>query len=232
MKAYHALLLISLFCFVTNSAWTQKTAITQEGKVVILYENGTWKYLEVTNKQKQQHTNSKAIEKEVEESVTALPPQASIILSENKNSETKELLHEESPILSKYFKSQNEILCKAYIKTATGKASLHTEWKVNTNEGFRYYGFISPEIPLEIILEDGKKIQLTVTEKVYPKEENRLPISTYRAEFPISEQQLFQLYSTKALQIKMTWKKRKEEVYKTSSPLIFRELIAQILSDK
>lgn len=232
MKIRYALLIVSIFCLTANAAWTQKKAITQEGKVVLLHDNGTWEYLEITNKPKQQPTNSKAIEKEIEESTSTLPQQSSIILSENKNSETKELLHEASPILSKYFKSQNEILCKAHIKTQAGKASLHTEWKVNTNEGFRYYGFISPEVPLEIILENGAKIQLNSTEKVYPKEEKKLPISTFLVEFPLSEQQLFQLYTTKALQIKMTWKKRKEEVYKTSSPLIFRELIAQILLDK
>jgi len=57
------LLIFLFFLLLTTTGWSQKKAVTEEGNQIILYDNGTWKYVKDRDSSKSLSTNPIPIRK-------------------------------------------------------------------------------------------------------------------------------------------------------------------------
>jgi hypothetical protein len=198
----------------------QQTALTSDGKVVVLYENGTWKYadVKVNNHKVQQNiiqpTNTK---------VEVLEP---IIL---KNAEVPKTSFIKGPSkkLAKHFRVKNIVRCQFTLISKDNKVKLKTDWKIMNGEAYSYFGFINDGDKLTLELIGGEKIDLIYTKEFEPKEFEKYGFSTYTAELDLSIEQLQKLQSKLVYKAYMNWGRRTEE-YKVVNPSYFIKSIPEI----
>ena len=208
------------FSFLSNA---QETALTSKGKVVILYENGTWKYADVSisgEEPNQQVQNSVA---NVQETSISNKP---IVLKEAEV-EKVTFIEGPSPKLQKYFKNKNIVRCDFTLSSKNGKAFLKTDWKVMTGEAYSYFGFIKKENKISLKLLDGQIVDLTYTNEFEPKEYDQYGFSTYSAQIELTKEQVQLLQNKIVMKANMSWSKRTEE-YQVVDPSFFIKAIPQI----
>lgn len=219
---------IIFICFIafgiSLASNAQETALTSKGKVVILYENGTWKYadVKVANETTTQATT------EIVQTVNAPTTTSNepIVL---KDAEVAKVAFIEGPSakLKKYFKDKNIVRCDFTISSKDGKAFLKTDWKIMNGEAYSYFGFIKKGNMISLELLGGETVDLTYTAEFEPKEFERYGFSTYAAEIELSEDQLKKLKGKIVMKAHMTWSKRTEE-YQVIDPSFFIKSIPQI----
>lgn len=199
----------------------QETALTSKGKVVILYDNGTWKYadVKVANETAIQSTNQKVL--------TSISNTNEAINLVDAEPEKSTFIEGPSAKLKKYFKEKNIVRCDFAISSKDGKAFLKTNWKIMTGEAYSYFGFIKKGNTIRLELLGGETVDLTYTEEFEPKEFERYGFSTYSAELEISKEQLKKLRNRIVMKAHMTWSKRTEE-YQVANPSFFIKTIPQI----
>lgn len=198
----------------------QETALTSKGKVVILYDDGTWKYadLVVTDEKTQTAT--------IETKPETKPNQPLVL--KDAEVEKKTFIEGPSKKLKKYFKDKNIVRCDFTLSSKDGKVRMHTDWKVMTGEGYSYFGFIKDENKISLELINGQTVDLIYTQRFEPKEFERYGFSTYSAFIDLNEEQLHLLKNQIVIKAYMNWSKRTEE-YKVVSPSYFIKAIPQIL---
>lgn len=222
---------IFVFCMlafgISIVASAQQTALTSDGKVVILYDNGTWTYADV----KLPNTNTKEVQKK--DGTVAVPTNVSVVDNSPislKEGTVEKMAFIEGPSkkLSKYFKHKNIVRCDFTLTSKDGKAILKTEWKVMNGEAYSYFGFINEESMISLELIGGKKIDLLYTKDFEPKEYEKYGFSTYSAELELNEEQIRLLRNSIVYKAYMTWSRRTEE-YKVVAPSYFVKSLPQIL---
>jgi hypothetical protein len=219
---------ILVFCFLALGfsflSKAQEKALTSKGKVVNLYENGTWQYVEEdssTNSTVLQIENS--IKSEIIETTNS---NDSLVL---KDAELEKCTFLEGPSkkLKKYFKDRNIVQCSFTLHSKNGQASLTTDWRIMNAEAFSYFGFIKKDSFLRLELLGGSVVDLTFKEEFIPKEFERYGFSTYSAHLDITKDQLKLLRNKIVMKAIMTWSRRSEE-YQIVAPSYFIEAIPQI----
>ncbi|MCZ4693471.1 hypothetical protein DWB61_01200 [Ancylomarina euxinus] len=205
-------LFILFFVGVSMSLEAQQIAKTNSGRVVVLFDNGTWKYVDDKPGAKDQS----AIKEVVEE--------AKVIDTkiELKDTETQKLnfINGPSAKLLKYFKLKNIINADLSLVSQSGKVSLLIDWKVMTAEAFAYFGYIKEGSKISLELMGGKVVDLIYTEEFEPKEYEKYGFSTYKSQLELSPEQIALLQSSIITKATMTWTKRSEE-YKITNPAYF-----------
>jgi len=192
---------------ITTGVIAQQEAVTRDGKVVILNDNGTWQYLKKPN----QNTMQEAIAP----TTTSEPIEIkNIQLSE------KTFLEGPSTKLKKYFKEKNKIRCNFLLEGKEGKALLVMKWRVQTPEGFSYFGFIKKGKSLDLHLQNGQIISLIFTQEAEPKEFTKYGFSSYQTSLELTTSQIHQLKSSVVVKTIMNWSRRSEE-YKIQDPSYF-----------
>ena len=202
----------------------QETALTSKGKVVILYDNGTWKYADV-----------KVANEAAPQTVTGnleriLAPKSNLndpIVLKDAEVAKSAFIDGPSAKLKKYFKDKNIVRCDFTISSKGGKAFLKTDWKIMTGEAYSYFGFIKKGNKISLELLGGETVDLTYNNEFEPKEFERYGFSTYTAELELSEDQLQKLRGKIVMKAHMTWSKRTEE-YQVVDPSFFIKNIPQI----
>ncbi|BAX79935.1 hypothetical protein [Labilibaculum antarcticum] len=209
------------FCLFGNA---QETALTSKGKVVILYENGTWKYADVsvsgeTQAQQTENTVLTAIQE------TAISNEPLVL----KDAEVEKITFIEgaSEKLQKYFKDKNIVRCDFTLSSKEGKATITTEWKIMNGEAYSYFGYIKKEAKLSLELLGGETVDLAYNNEFEPKEFKKYGFSTYSAELELTEDQLELLQNKIVLKATMNWSRRAEE-YQVVDPSYFIKTIPQI----
>lgn len=219
---------ILVFCFLALGfsflGKAQEKALTSKGKVVNLYENGTWQYVEEDSS-----ANSEALEIEnsiKSEIVETTNSNDSLVL---KDAELEKCTFLEGPSekLKKYFKDKNIVQCNFTLRSKNGVASLTTDWRIMTAEAFSYFGFIKETSFLRLELLGGSVVDLTFKEEASPKEFERYGFSTYSAHLDITKDQLKLLRNKIVMKAIMKWSRRSEE-YQIVAPSYFIEAIPQI----
>ena len=190
----------------------QQIAKTNSGRVVILFENGTWKYVDDKPSEKVQTASQIVVEK-------SKVIDAKIEL---KDTETQKLnfLNGPSKKLKKYFKLKNIIKADLNLVSKDGNVTLMIDWKVMTGEAFGYFGFIKKGSKISLELMGGQIVDLIYTEEFEPKEYEKYGFSTYKSQLELSLEQIALLQSSIVTKATMTWTKRSEE-YKIINPAYF-----------
>ena len=206
------LLFVLFFIGVSMTLQAQQIAKTNSGRVVILFENGTWKYVDNKSSEKAQLISPIVIEKsEVIDTKIDL-----------KDAETQKLnfLNGPSAKLKKYFKLKNIVNADLNLVSKDGEVSLNIDWKVMTGEGYSYFGYIKKGCVISLELMGGEIVDLTYTDEFEPKEYEKYGFSTYKSQLVLSLEQIALLRSSIVTKATMTWTKRSEE-YKISNPAYF-----------
>jgi len=207
----------------------QQTALTADGKVVILYDNGTWSYADV--KVPGDKTNQTEV-KTNNEQVVVINPKVEIDNSPIalKDGEVEKTAFIEGPSkkLAKYFKQKNIVRCDFILTSKDGKAILKTDWRIMNGEAYSYFGFIKEGNVLQLELIGGKKVDLVYTKEFEPKEYEKYGFSTYSAELELTEDQMRLLSNSIVYKAHMTWSRRTEE-YKVIEPSYFIKALPEII---
>lgn len=209
----------------------QQTALTSNGKVVILYDNGTWTYADVKAPAR---ANQEAPQKEHGAETENLKTMTKTVVDDSpislKDAEVAKKAFIEGPSakLSKYFKQKNIVRCDFTLSSKDGKAILKTDWKIMNGEAYSYFGFIKEGNSLSLELIGGKTVDLVYTKEFEPKEYERYGFSTYSAEVELSKDQLRILRNGIVFKAKMNWSRRTEE-YKVVAPSYFIKSVPAII---
>lgn len=203
----HLILFGILALGLTTGVIAQQEAVTRDGKVVLLNDNGTWEYLKKPNPTISQEsiaptTNSEPIDiKDIQ-------------------LEEKTFLEGPSAKLKKYFKNKNRIRCNFSLEGKAGKALLAMKWRVQTPEGFSYFGFIKKGKSLDLHLQNGQTISLVFSNEAEPKEYPKYGFSSYQTSLELTTKQIHQLKNSVVVKAIMNWSRRSEE-YKIQNPAYF-----------
>lgn len=205
-------LFVLFFIGVGMTIQAQQIAKTNSGRVVLLFENGTWKYIDDKPSEKVQTASQIVVEK-------SKVIDAKIEL---KDAETQKLnfLNGPSKKLKKYFKLKNIIKADLNLVSKDGNVTLMVDWKVMTGEAFGYFGFIKKGSKISLELMGGQIVDLIYTEEFEPKEYEKYGFSTYKSQLGLSLEQIALLQSSIVTKATMTWTKRSEE-YKIINPAYF-----------
>nr|WP_320117943.1 hypothetical protein [uncultured Marinifilum sp.] len=226
----HLIVFCCLVFGISQFVKAQQTALTSNGKVVILYDNGTWTYADVKAPAK---ANQEASQNELGAKTETLKTITETVVDDSpislKDAEVAKKAFIEGPSakLSKYFKKKNIVRCDFTLSSKDGKAILKTDWKIMNGEAYSYFGFIKEGNSLSLELIGGKTIDLVYTKEFEPKEFERYGFSTYAAELELSKDQLRMLRNSIVFKAKMNWSKRTEE-YKVVEPSYFIKSVPEI----
>ena len=188
---------------------------TPEGKIVLLFDNGTWKYEELKKITEEQ----KAIENK--ESIT------SIVLKDIEL-DALTVIKGESAKLSKFLDAKDAIKCTFKLKSEKDKVVLKTDWKVLDEEGSHFFGYITKKSKIDLELANGEIVSLQYADYYQPKEYVNYGFSTYSAELELSKENIRKLqvaYITKAT---MKWSRR-TETYTVFDPDYFLKELPKII---
>lgn len=218
MKKIQILLVVVLMG--VGGLMAQTRAITQDGQVVVLYEDGTWKYLKIEKK-------SDDVSLSPQEKVDNSSDEATEFsflsdLPANYTSQSVDFLYDESPMLRRFFNENNKVLAKAKLIIKENKSTLYTEWKVNVGDAIRYFGYFSPKQRLELNFEGGKKLVLYTKEKVYPAGNVKYPVSIYKITYELSNDALEMLRKYPISSATMVWQKKTETYESSNSQALMR----------
>ncbi|RUT78323.1 hypothetical protein [Ancylomarina longa] len=216
-----------LFCLfilgISQLVQAQQTATTSTGKVVILYDNGSWKYVDANLAEENVNSQNNLQSNSLEE----FPVSKEVKIKDGVVEKTV-FVEGPSAKLQKYFKIKNIVRCNFTLNSKDGKVTLKTDWKVMNGEGYSYFGFINKGNKISLELVGGQSLDLVYTEEFEPKEFPKYGFTTYTASLELSKEQIELLRRSIVLRASMNWSRRTEE-YKVIAPSYFIKALAQIL---
>jgi hypothetical protein len=192
------IILSLLFWAAISSVEAQTKIRTPEGKMVLLFDNGTWKYEEI-KKEAKKVAPLKA-EKEIEKA----------LVLKDAELESQTVIEGVSAKLAKFSKTQNQVKSEFQIVSKNGKVILKTNWKIMDAEGFRFFGFITKKSKMVFTLSNGELVELHYNRNFEPKEYPKYKFTTYTAELEISPEQIRKLQKGYLQKVDMVWSRRTE----------------------
>lgn len=210
------ILAIVLFCTVFQVD-AQIKLKTPEGKSVLLFDNGTWKYEEV--KKENIPVAKIKSENEINKAISIKDSELS----------SQMVIKGVSKKLSKYSKTKNIVKCDFQLISNDGKIKLRTNWKIMDEEGFRFFGFISKKSKMLFTLSNGENVELNYAKDFEPKEYPKYKFTIFSAELELNENQIRQLQSGYLENVNMHWSRRIEN-YDIYNPDYFIKEFAKIIN--
>ncbi|WP_461630646.1 hypothetical protein [Labilibaculum euxinus] len=189
---------------------------TPEGKVVLLFDNGTWKYEEI---------------KKVEEPVVPIKSAEEIakpLVIIDAELESQTVIKGISEKLNKFSDINNQVKADFQIISKEGKVILKTNWKIMDAEGFRFFGFITKKSKMLFSLSNGESIELQYAEDFEPKEYPKYKFTTFTAELELNEDQIRKLQNAYLEKVEMYWSRRTES-YEIFNPDYFVKELPKII---
>lgn len=210
------LLILSLFFGLTISLNAQIKAITQTGKTVVLYDDGTWKY--------ESGPTAKSNTLITEPASTAVTINEEIVAS----SGSIQIFDDVSKKLARFFgEEKGKIKCLAKCTNNKGKVSLSFELLVPVGDANRYFGYSLQDRNITIQLEDGTSITTIISENATQKFIDKYNVSYFEGTCILTKEQSLQLLKTPAVQMSIDWKKT-EETYQLTNRSVMRELMSEV----
>jgi hypothetical protein len=191
---------------------------TPEGRYVLLFDNGTWKYEEKIK---------------LEEIKDVVPLQSvdevtkPIVLKEA-TLEKQTVIKGESAKIAKYNKSKNTVKCDFQIISKNDKVIMKTNWKILDEEGFRFFGFITKKSFLSLKLSNGDNVILPYAANFEPKEYANYGFTTFSAEMELNHEQIRKLQGGYIQNATMKWSRRTES-YNVFNPDYFVKELPKII---
>lgn len=191
---------------------------TPDGRYVLLFDNGTWKYEE------------KIKVEEIKEVVPLQPVEevAKPIVLKEVTLEKQTVIKGESAKLAKFTKDKNTVKCDFQIISQNDKVILKTNWKILDAEGFRFFGFITKKSVLSLELSDGKIVNLPYAANFEPKEYTNYGFTTFTAELELNHDQIRKLQTGYIKNASMKWSRRTES-YNVFDPDYFVKELPKII---
>ncbi len=189
---------------------------TPEGKVVLLFDNGTWKYEEVKQVEK-----TVVPIKSIEENTKPI-----VIIDAELESQT--VIKGISEKLSKFSETDNQVKSDFQLVSIDGKVILKTNWKIMDAEGFRFFGYITKKSKMIFTLSNGENIELQYAGDFAPKEYPKYKFTTFTAELELTEDQIRKLQNAYLEKVEMIWSRRTES-YAIFNPDYFVKELPKII---
>lgn len=209
----NVLILIILLIGTINQVDAQLKLKTPEGKIVLLFDNGTWKY-EKIEKSVVPIKSAKEITKPIE------------IIEIELESQT--VIKGISEKLNKFSKINNQVKADFQLISKEGKVFLTTNWKIMDEEGFRFFGYITKKSKMVFSLSNGENIELKYRTDFAPKEYPKYKFTTFTAELELNKDQIRKLQNAYLEKMKMYWSRRTES-YAIFNPDYFVKEIPKII---
>jgi hypothetical protein len=195
----HLLLVgILLFCGIYQ-ADAQMRLRAPDGRIVLLFDNGTWKYEEVKK------AEAPKAEIKAEEEI------AKPIALKSAELESQTVIKGVSEKLSKFSEIKNVVKCDFQLVSDGEKVILKTNWKIMDEEGFRFFGFITKKSKIDLELSNGETISLKYAGNFEPKEYPNYGFTVFKSELILEEEQIRSLQKAYITKSSMQWSRRVEE---------------------
>ncbi|BAX79936.1 hypothetical protein [Labilibaculum antarcticum] len=194
----------------------QLKLITPEGKVVLLFDNGSWKYEEI-----------KKAEEPVVKIISAKEIAKPIVIIDAEL-ESKTVIKGISEKLNKFSATNNQVKSEFQLISKDGKVILKTNWKIMDAEGFRFFGYITKKSKMVFTLSNGENIELHYATDFAPKEYPKYKFTIFTAELELNEDQIRKLQNTYLQKMEMYWSRRTES-YAVFNPDYFVKELAKII---
>ncbi len=210
MKILRNLLLLVLFLN-PLVLMAQLEAVTTEGKTVLLFENGTWKYKD--------------------EAVTINEFKTDLNSNFSGESEMVELFYANSQRLVKYFGNlKGKIKCRAICKIDSGQAKIYFQWEVGLIDSYRYFGNMKAGRELWLQTRNGEEIALVISEDAEIEFLEKYNYSVLKGTCLLTEEQFQKVMNSDITELKVGWKKEAES-YVIKDPWIFKKMFTSILNE-
>ena len=195
------LLIITVFAMSATTYGQTVKAITQHGKTVLLFENGTWKY----EKDAQAGTPTT-------EPVARATGRINIDNTKEATSEKLELFNAISKKLSRFFgEEKGRVHCSATATNNKGEINLNFEFMIPLGDANRYFGYTTLDRKVSLLLSDGTTLNRVFSKNNEEKFIEKWNVSYYKASIVISKDDVVKLLRNNTLRMTMDWKKEKEE---------------------
>jgi len=214
---YLLVVTILIFCGIYNVD-AQMRLKTPKGRIVLLFDNGTWEYEDKINLEEiAENVPLKSIEE------ISKPIELKGITLEEKT-----VIKGESAKLAKFIKQKNTVKCDFKLLSDGEKLVLKTNWKILDEEGFRFFGFITKKSKIDLELSNGEMVSLKYSDDFEPKEYPNYGFTVFKSELILDEDQIRALQKAYIAKISMQWSRRMES-YAVSDPAYFVEELPKIL---
>jgi hypothetical protein len=210
------LILAILLLGVISQVDAQLKLRTPEGKVVLLFDNGTWKYEEI--KKEILPVIEIKTEKEISKPIVILDAEL----------ESQTVIKGISEKLNKFSKTDNQVKSDFQLVSKDGKVFLKTNWKIMDAEGFRFFGYITKKSKMLFTLSNGENIELQYAADFAPKEYPKYKFTTFTAELELNEEQIRKLQNAYLEKVEMFWSRRTES-YAIFNPDYFVKELPKII---
>lgn len=212
----NVLILVILLSGIISQLNAQLKLRTPEGKIVLLFDNGSWKYEEIKKVEKPVISLKSA--EEVSNSISIIDTEL----------ELQTVIKGISEKLSKFSKTNNQIKSDFQIVSKDGKVLLKTNWKIMDAEGFRFFGYITKKSKMVFTLSNGENIELHYGADFAPKEYPKYKFTSFTAELELNEDQIRKLQNAYLEKMEMFWSRRTES-YAIFNPDYFVKELPKII---
>ena len=204
---------IAFLILIPSLANSQVKAITQHGRTVILYDDGTWEY---------ENVDIKYESKEV-------VPQFNINTNVNITTGKKEIFNAVSKKLARFFgEEKGKIISSATCTNENGNISLNFEFMLPVGDANRYFGYSLEGRKIILHTDEDVAIESVFTKNSEQKFMDKFNISYYKGTCELSNEDAIKLMKNPVSIITVDWKKTKEEYYLDENSVIQNLLIEAI----
>lgn len=193
------------------TATAQIEAITKEGKMVLLYENGTWEFVTKANAQ-----NVEVANVEIKEGLT-------------KESPMEDLYYAESKRLAKYFGPiKGKIKGRAKCMIVDGQPKVFFQWEVGLLDSYRYFGQMKAGKKVMLKTKNNMPIELVLTENIDLEFMEKYNFSIFKGASQLNNEQFIMLMNSAISEMEVDWKKE-SETYPVNDAYYFSRTFGELL---
>ena len=204
-------LILWAFLVIPVLASAQIKATTENGKAVVLFEDGTWDYV---SEETVQGMTAEAVE--IDRSLT-------------KESELTELYNAESKRLVKFFGPiKGKIRGRAKCMILEGKPKVFFQWEFGLLDSYRYFGQMKPGKILTIKTKSNASIELVLNEDIEMEYMEKYNYSIMKGACMLNDEQFKMLMNNPVAEIEVHWKKTSES-YTMNDAYFFSKSFAELL---
>ena len=196
--------------FLNLNTYAQKLATTQDGDIVILYNDGTWTYAphyETVNTRNRQCDYAVNIY-EPETGIRKTILKKDILVSY-----TNKLLKKENQL-------RDHVVCEVAVGDLNGEKVVYIDYTLQTPYAFKYYGLIQEGRKLLIKLKNDYTVELKFDNSDKGLIDHERKETRYRVYAGINDKQIEALMMSEADRMLMPWSQG-NEIYPISNPELF-----------
>ncbi|WP_068473558.1 hypothetical protein [Saccharicrinis aurantiacus] len=199
-------LIIAVLCILPLGLFAQINATTEDGKKVLLYENGTWILADTTSFSETVQAGAGGVY-ELDANV-------------NKESNMGELLYEVSPRLEKYFGPiKGKVKASSKVIAQNGKVKVFFQFEYTLPDANRYYGRVQSGTIIKLYNKKDEEIELSLTDDIKFEVLEKYNFSFYTVSAWLTPEQAQDLFETPVEYLEVHWKKGAEK-YKVGNEFL------------